>query len=33
VLLARSFLHERMARSQLAGVGAAFTGVALIAAG
>jgi drug/metabolite transporter (DMT)-like permease len=33
VLLARWFLHERMARWQLAGVAAAFTGVALIAAG
>jgi len=33
VLLARWFLDERMARWQLAGVAAAFTGVALIAAG
>jgi len=33
VLLARWFLHERMARWQLAGVAAAFTGLALIAAG
>jgi drug/metabolite transporter (DMT)-like permease len=33
VLLARWFLHERMARWQLAGVATAFTGVALIAAG
>lgn len=33
VLLARWFLHERMARGQLAGVAAAFIGVALIAAG
>ncbi len=33
VLLARWFLHERMAKWQLAGVAAAFMGVALIAAG
>jgi drug/metabolite transporter (DMT)-like permease len=33
VLLARWFLHERMARWQLVGVAAAFTGVALITAG
>jgi drug/metabolite transporter (DMT)-like permease len=33
VLLARWFLHERLARWQVAGVAAAFMGVALIAAG
>ncbi|MGH2631673.1 MAG: EamA family transporter [Actinomycetota bacterium] len=33
VLLARWFLHERLARWQVAGVAAAFVGVALIAAG
>jgi drug/metabolite transporter (DMT)-like permease len=33
VLLARWALHERPARSQLIGVGAALSGVALIAAG
>jgi drug/metabolite transporter (DMT)-like permease len=33
VLLARWFLHERLARLQVAGVAAAFVGVALIAAG
>lgn len=33
VLLARWFLHERLARWQVVGVAAAFTGVALIAAG
>lgn len=33
VLLARWFLHERLARWQVAGVVAAFVGVALIAAG
>jgi drug/metabolite transporter (DMT)-like permease len=33
VLLARWFLHERLARWQVGGVVAAFTGVALIAAG
>jgi drug/metabolite transporter (DMT)-like permease len=33
VLLARWFLHERLARWQVVGVVAAFTGVALIAAG
>jgi len=33
VLLARWFLHERLARWQVAGVAAAFVGVAMIAAG
>lgn len=33
VLLARRFLHERLLRTQVFGVVAAFTGVALIAAG
>ena len=33
VLLARWFLHERMARWQVVGVAAAFVGVAFIAAG
>jgi drug/metabolite transporter (DMT)-like permease len=33
VLLARTFLHERMGRWQLVGVVAAFTGVGLIALG
>src|SRR4029079_4324538 len=33
VLLARSVLHDRLSRSQWAGVGTAFAGVALIAAG
>jgi drug/metabolite transporter (DMT)-like permease len=33
VLLARFFLHERLGRIQAAGVGAAFAGVGLIAAG
>ena len=33
VLLARTVLHERMARHQIFGVALAFTGVAAIAAG
>jgi len=33
VILARTFLHERMRRSQALGVAAALVGVALIAAG
>ena len=33
VLLARWFLHERLARWQVVGVAAAFVGVAMIAAG
>ncbi|HEY4412409.1 MAG TPA: DMT family transporter [Gaiellaceae bacterium] len=33
VILARTFLHERIARHQLAGVGVALAGVALISAG